>query len=225
MLRAIIFDLDDTLYEERYFFRSGFEVVAGFLDARGFGPTSNAVARLEYFHLQEGRQDVFQKLADELGFPGGWIPEIVNLFRSHKPAIQLAADSLEVLPRLRQRFRLGCVTDGWAAVQRAKLASLSVEPWLDAVVVADDYGREQWKPEPFPVLKCCELLGIEPAEAIFVGDNPARDMAGARSAGVPSVRVRRPGGYFARLEVASTNLRADHEVVSLYELEELLARL
>lgn len=225
MLRAILFDLDDTLYEERQFFRSGFLAVAEWLEQRGVGPRIPTAELLEHFHQHDGREDVFQKLAVSLAFPSEWVPELVSVFRAHKPDIQLADDVREVLPRLRRQHKLGCVTDGWASVQRAKLEVLGVDSLLDVVVVADDYGRERWKPHSFPFQKCCELLGAAPADSMFVGDNPDRDILGARNAGLSAVRIRRAGGYFARLDSSVAEPGVDLEVQSLVELETLVGKL
>ena len=226
-LKSVIFDLDDTLYEERQFFRSGFSAVAERLEQRGIGPCKKAAELLDNFHHTEGRQQVFQKLAARLGFPEDWVPELVEVFRSHRPVIKLAADARELLPRLRtaHHLRLGCVTDGWLAVQRRKVEALGVEPLLDALVISDELGRDFWKPHPKPFLNCCARLGVEPSEAVFVGDNPERDMVGARRAGLASIRIRRPGGYFEATEFGGSEARSDFEIHQLTELESLLARL
>lgn len=225
-LKAVIFDLDDTLYEERQFSRSGFAVVAEHLEQRGIGPRERTAELLDHFHHAEGRQQVFQKLATRLGFPEGWVPEIVKLFRSHRPVIEMAADAHELLTRLRAtyRLRLGCVTDGWLAVQQRKIEALGVEPLLDALVIADEWGRDFWKPHPKPFHTCCARLGVEPSEALFVGDNPERDMVGAHRAGLTSIRIRRPGGYFEATEFGGTEARPDFEIRQLTELEPWLAR-
>lgn len=225
MLRAILFDLDDTLYEERQFFQSGFLAVAELLQQRGIGQCMPTVELLEHFHYHEGRDGVFQKLCVSLAFPSDWIPELVTVFRAHRPNIQLANDVTEVLPRLRKSHKLGCVTDGWASVQRTKLEVLGVNSFLDAVVVADDYGRDRWKPHPFPFQRCCELLGSPPEQSVFVGDNPHRDIQGARNAGLRSVRIRRPGAYFECMDFCAAESNADFEVHNLIELERLVRRL
>jgi putative hydrolase of the HAD superfamily len=225
-LKSVIFDLDDTLYEEREYFRSGFAAVAENLERRGVGPRGGTAELLDYFHHAEGRQQVFQKLALRLGFPQEWVPEIVELFRTHRPVIALAADARELLPRLRTTtsLRLGCVTDGWLAVQRRKVEALGVESFLDALVISDEFGRDFWKPHAKPFLACCARLGVKPAEAVFVGDNPERDMVGARRAGLASIRIRRPGGYFEATELPGNHARADFEIRQLTELETLIAQ-
>jgi len=222
MLKAIIFDLDDTLYEERDYFRSGFEAVAYELEHRAVGSTKEIVTLLEYFHHEESREGVFQKLASKLGFPSPWIPDLVSIFRSHKPVIALTPDSREILPLLRKTYRIGCVTDGWAAVQRRKIQALDVEAYLDVVIVADEWGREYWKPHPFPLLKCCEQLEVSVETAIFVGDNPSRDMLGAHNANMLSIRIRRMNGYFSNTTVNQPSLSAHFEIHDLHELKSVL---
>jgi len=226
-IKAVIFDLDDTLYEERQYFRSGFAVVAQTLEQRGFGSGGRIALLLDNFHHAEGRQEVFQKLAVRLGFPENWVPELVELFRSHQPAIELAAEVRELLVRLRDvyQLRLGCVTDGWLAVQRRKVDALNVEPLLDVLVIADELGRNFWKPHPHPFHTCCTRLGVEPEEAVFVGDNPERDILGARRAGLATVRLRRPGAYFEAMETVNAEARPDFEISRLTELERLFGRL
>ena len=225
MIRAIIFDLDDTLYEERDFFRGGFAAVAEELTRRRVARAEHAAAMLEYYHHAESRGGVFQKLAAELGFPPEWIPELVARFRAHEPRIQLASDAAAVLPRLKTRFRLGCVTDGWAEVQRRKISALGVSTYLDAMLVTDELGTEFWKPHARPFQECCRLLGVDPSATLVVGDNPERDIAGARNAGLRSVRIRRSGGYFANKEFTELMHQADFEVSDLHALDDLLAHL
>ena len=141
-------------------------------------------------------------------------------FRRHRPEITLAPEVDAVLRRLRRRYKLGCVTDGWPDVQRRKVRTLGLESAVDTVVYSGDYRREDWKPSAFPFAVCCARLGVWPAEAVSVGDNPERDVRGARRAGITSVRIRREDGYFR--EAPSDVDRADFEIHSLDQLEPLL---
>lgn len=217
MIRAVLFDLDDTLYREDDFARSGFGVVARELEARGVGCQADLRGRLQAIHATEGRERVLDKLAARVGFPAAWVPGLVERYRAHVPAIALAPDAARALARLRGRYRLGCVTNGWAAVQRRKIEALGLATVLDAVVVADELGRRHWKPSPLPFLRCCDRLGVGPAESVHVGDDPERDVRGARNAGIASVRLRRGGD-----DAGAGDVRPDFEVASLDELEPLL---
>jgi putative hydrolase of the HAD superfamily len=175
---------------------------------------------MEAIHFSEGREQVFDKLVRRLDLPADWVPELVHVFRSHAPQIALDAGVASLLMRLRGRYRLGCVTDGWPDVQRRKVATLGLGPLLDAVVYTGDYARDRWKPSPFPFATCCGTLSVSPSEAVHVGDNPERDVRGARNAGLVSIRVRGGGAYFR--DVPSGGDAADGEVTSVEQMEELL---
>jgi putative hydrolase of the HAD superfamily len=224
MIKAILFDLDDTLYVEGDFFRSGFSVVASELEARGTGRGDEIAAMLTAIHFGESREKVFQKAAARIPFPEDWIPELVTDFRSHQPRISLAPDVSAILRSLRAKYCLGCVTDGWAEVQRRKIMALGIIEFLDALVVADDMGRAFWKPNPLPIHRCCELLGVPLLEAIFVGDNPERDIKGARNAGIRNIRIRRKDSYFYAVDCVPPDV-ADYEINDFTELENVLAQL
>ena len=219
-MRALVFDLDDTLYVEYEYFRSGYTFVAAEL-AKVTG--HNAADLLEIFesiHLEDGRDYVFDKALARLELPDSMVPHLVSTYRSHTPSLSLPNGSGEVLNRLRKRFKLGCVTDGWAAVQRGKVAALELEPFLDAIVIADDAGRAFWKPHPISLRHCCEKLGVSTHEAIFVGDNPARDMEAARAAEMRFILMRTPLGHKWTYPKNEPMIFAI--VASLSELEELL---
>jgi putative hydrolase of the HAD superfamily len=223
-IKAVLFDLDDTLYEEDQFYRSGFAVVGDYLEKRGVGRAEETLALLEHWHNQADRRKVFQKLAEQLGFPFDWIPEMVAVFRAHRPRISLAPDAFAVLPRLRSDYRLGCVTNGWAEIQRRKIEALGLAQRLDAIIIADDFGIEFWKPHPRPFLECCGRLQISPRESLFVGDDPERDIRGARAAGLACVRLRRPGGHCAACETTAPDTQADVTFHNLYEWENWLTQ-
>jgi putative hydrolase of the HAD superfamily len=224
MIRAVLFDLDDTLYPEREYFESGFAVVAERLEERGAGEAGAIGRLLEAIHFEEGREGVFDKAAARLGYPREWVPELVALFRDHTPRISLPAESAEVLRCLRLQYRLGIVTDGHASVQHGKIEALGLRPLVDAIIVTDELGRRHWKPHPLPFLTCCRALHVQPDQAIFVGDHPQRDIGGAHGAGLRAVRLRRKDGYF-RNQADAAGEQAECDIEQLERLPTALAHL
>ncbi len=222
MIRAVIFDLDDTLYDEREFFAGGFLTVATSLASRGHGQPETTVSMLRRFH-EEDRSDVLQRLASVLGFPSAWIPGLAELVRMHSPRLSLFPDAAAALRTLRTRYKLGCITDGWARVQRAKVAALGLESMLDAIVITDELGREFWKPHRRPFDVCCAALGVAAHEALYIGDHPERDLRGAIDAGLAFIRIRRPGAYFARQPSAFVSGEVAGEIESLLDVESRIA--
>jgi putative hydrolase of the HAD superfamily len=151
-------------------------------------------------------------------------PGLVQIFRGHSPQIRLLPEVPPLLARLRGRgYRLGCVTDGWPAVQRRKVEALGLEALVDTVVYTGDYGPSRWKPAPFPFEACCTRLGVRTRESVCVGDNPERDVRGAKGAGMVSVRIRHDRGYFR--DWPSEADPPDFEIGALGELEDVLREL
>lgn len=199
-VRAVLFDLDDTLYPERTFFMSGFRAVARELIRRGLpGHPDPLAERMLELH-DAGRPGVLDRFSAELPFPTAWIPELIEMFRGHVPQIALPESTARVLPLLRKSFRLGCVSDGWIAVQKRKLVALGLEPAFDSVVLTDAWGRAYWKPHPASFLRCCEALEVPPEAAIFVGDHPARDIQGARRAGLAAILLTEHGTFHSQAD-------------------------
>ena len=219
-IRAVLFDLDDTLYVEGDFYRSGFSCVARRLASREGLDAEGILHELEAIHHDEGREQVFDKLVARRGLAGQSVSELVGLFRGHVPEIRLLPEVPAVLGRLRRRYKLGCVTDGWPAVQRRKVEALGLAPLVDTVVYTGDYGPNLRKPAVFPFEACCSRLGVRAREVLAVGDNPERDVRGARRAGMVSVRIRHEGGYFR--DRPSGDDPPDFEIRSLAELEGVL---
>ncbi len=225
MIKAVIFDLDDTLYFERDFFYGGFYVVSLDLEARGIGSSEEIFKTLKYIYLYEGRDKVFNKAAIYLGFSEELVPELVNVFRTHEPKISLYSDAIELLDYLNSNnYKSGCITDGFSYVQRTKISALGLEKLINTIIICDDWGRHFWKPNPEPFRLCCKLLGIHSTEAIFIGDNPDRDICGARAAGITSVRIIRQSGYFNKSNTVPSR-KPDFEITSLLEIPNILKEL
>jgi putative hydrolase of the HAD superfamily len=86
-------------------------------------------------------------------------------------------------------YLLGIVTNGVPDLQREKIAGCSVTHLFDASIVSGEI--DCGKPDPGIMHHICRELGVTPAECVMVGDNPARDVAGAINAGMKSVWVQR----------------------------------
>jgi phosphoglycolate phosphatase len=94
----------------------------------------------------------------------------------------------EGLRALRQAgYRLGCVTNKFAAPTAALLDIHSLAPWFDVVVAGDTL--DQMKPAPAPLLHACRTLRASPARCVLVGDSHV-DVAAARAAQMPVYIVR-----------------------------------
>jgi putative hydrolase of the HAD superfamily len=215
--RAVIFDLDDTLYSEHDYVRSGFAAVARRL-AREPGAPEAAIldAALVAEWLEHGRGRVFDVVAARYGLDVP-VAELVAAYREHEPSLELYPDADRALTRLEAAGTpVGVLTDGMASVQRRKLKALGLDQRIRCIVVCDDYGLDAWKPSPVPYRVALEQLGVAPADAVYVGDNPNKDFIGARALGLATVRVKRDTGDHA-LTVLDADYEADVTVATLDE--------
>jgi putative hydrolase of the HAD superfamily len=225
-LRAVVFDLDDTLYAEEDYVLSGFRLVADWGEAHLDIPARQGYLELETLFRAGVRGDTFDRwLAGHGVDSDGARGELVRIYREHEPRIQPFVEAPALLERLGRRYQLALLSDGHAAAQNAKLDALGLRNAFAAVLLTDELGRDAWKPSPRGFEVLLERLGVAPGDAAYVSDNPAKDFVAAREAGLHSVRVRQADGIYAALEPESPQHAPDLDADGLDEVEEALTRL
>jgi putative hydrolase of the HAD superfamily len=214
----IVFDMDDTLYLERDFVRSGFRAVDDWLAAeRRIGGFLAAAWR-----LFEGGQrgHVFDHALAALGVAPepGLIPRLVEVYRSHRPTIRLAPDAARALERHAGQNSLALLTDGYLATQERKIEALGLRSRCEPVIITDRWGRDHWKPHPRGFMAIQSRFGRLPADFVYIGDNPAKDFQAPKALGWKTIRVRRAGGLHAA-QAAPPGQDADLTITTLDELD------
>ncbi len=224
--RSVIFDLDDTLYPEASYVLSGLHAVARYLSGhenRGLDQ-SQILQRLLTWHSQSPKR-VFDCWRSDSDQPTIEVQQLVEVYRAHRPEIQPFPEIPAILDDLSELgYRLGLVSDGFLHAQRQKWDVLGLDNYFDAVVFSDELGREHWKPDPAPYLKVLRQLQVEPANAIYIADNPAKDFLGARRCGIASLRYRCETGIYRFDEPESAEHAADWDTDSLPQLVSIIRR-
>jgi len=112
MIKLVIFDLDDTLYPEIEFVKSGFRTVS-LIISQDFGFDSNYVYNLLIEAFNENKKFVFNRVLNHFGiYNEDYLSYLVSVYRNHNPEIRLYKDAEEILPHLKKHFLLGLITDG-----------------------------------------------------------------------------------------------------------------
>jgi putative hydrolase of the HAD superfamily len=195
VITTIVFDLDDTLYDEVDYCRSGLACVADFLAGRS--ETSRAEHFFEALWQQftsGNRTRTFNAALDELGmtYDDKLIAELIEVYRNHEPKIALPTDSKKTLDRLSKRYTLALLTDGFLPAQQLKVRALGIEHYFKSIVYTEQLGRQFWKPSPAGFEKLLQNLQVEPKNAVYVADNEKKDFIAPRQLGLHTIRITRP---------------------------------
>ncbi len=194
--RAVLFDLDDTLYPLDRFVVSGFAAVAAHLERSwGVARRVSLVTLLRAFHSTARGRELQCCLAMNALSPSV-LPDLLDVMRTHVPRLRLPRPSLRTLTALRAGWRIGIVTNGCPAMQARKVAALGLAPLVDSVIYAHDLGRGVGKPDAAVFLEAAHRLRVPVERTVFVGDNPVTDLAGAAGVGMRTIHVagRRAAG-------------------------------
>ena len=224
MIRAIVFDLDNTLVD---FMRMKDDAVNaaidGMIDA-GIELTREALRiRIDAIYKERGLE--FQQVFDVLleGEFGSVDPKILAsgilaYRRARASALVLYPHSqMTLIELVRRGIRLGVVSDAPRMQVWLRLCSLSLQHLFDAVVTFDD--TQMRKPDPAPFREVLRRLGVDPAAALMVGDWAERDVVGGKGLGMKTVFARY-GDTFDTQESG-----ADYDINDVAELLGIVDRL
>lgn len=223
-IRAVVFDLDDTLYPEWTYAFSGFNAVAAAFQAR-LGEAHRTVADMRRLFHTADRRRVFNVLLAERGLQiePHLITAMIDVYRSHQPQITLHSDAEAALVRLRGRYKLGLITDGPTVSQRAKIDALALQPRFDEIIITSELGPEFAKPHPHAFERMSRQLEVEARACTYVADNPAKDFIAPNALGWATVRILRPDGVYRTVRSAPGG-EAQHVIESLDQIDPILAK-
>ena len=220
--QLILFDLDDTLCDYASArivrLRTAFSLALDSTESSPALDLDDLIAQSLAIHPHG--TDHFRELFAHHGIQdeqvaakaGEWYR--ANRFHS----LSLFADAVETLEgvrRMRPPRTIGMITNGPTEVQRAKIDLLDVERHVDFVLISEEFGA--WKPDPSIFLEALRLGDAKPDEAVFIGDSPEHDIAGARAAGIRTVWINRTDRIWPDAE-----LPPDFEARDLTEVRRLL---
>jgi len=197
----VAFDLEDTLYPEESWIRSGYAAIEGGLK-RLYGADGFAAKAWSWYKVGE-RERALAKTLEEMGLPHDRpaLEFVERLYVSHTPQIQIYPDVLPALETLHMRAAVAIVTDGPPTLQRRKIDALKIDHFIHRVVFTEEWGIEFRKPHARGFQELQDWMGLPAHKCMYVGDDPARDFAGPRKLGWHVLRIRRRDGVHAAVEI------------------------
>ena len=219
---AILFDLDDTLWpiapviaraetamyawlEQHAPAVAAAHTIATLRQRRSVLMASNARYRYDMWAL---RLAALHEVLHDCGEDPTKAHPALEVFSAARNQVEPYADVLPALARLGQRYALGSVSNG-----AADLRAIGMAHHFRVSIAAHRFGQP--KPEPAIFLHACAKLGVAPEQAVYVGDDPLLDVAGAQGAGLAGVWMKRADASLALPEA----VRPDAICASLNELE------
>ena len=193
-LKAVIFDLDDTLYSEKEYVRSGYGKIAAVIPE-----VENAAEKL--WSLFEEKKPAIDELLKKENIQSEEVKKAcLHAYRYQTPDIHLYEGVTEMLSAFRaEGLKLGIITDGRPEGQRAKLQVLGLETMVDEIIVTDEFGGPEFRkpnPKAFETMK--ERLGVEYAEMCYVGDNTKKDFIAPKELGMRSIWFKNSDGLYEK---------------------------
>ena len=191
--QAVVFDLDNTLYDEAVYFEA---VLVRFLSEIGREDVdvSGLVDIGERLKARDYLGDLLKKLSL---YSEDMQEKLFSLYCGLDQRIRLDNSVVSGLARLKaMSLRLGVVTNGVVTAQKSKVLCLSLAEHVDHITYARELGKAYEKPHPVPFKDICEKIACEANQVLFVGDHPVNDIMGAKYAGMQTAWLANP--YFSK---------------------------
>lgn len=205
-VRAVLADLDDTLFDHRHATRAALGVLHAEVPAfRAWAREEFAVRHsemLELMHqavlarqmtIEAARIMRFERLLDAAAGAPAMASELARRYREQYEAAWQPVPGAIALASALKRAGIGfvIVTNNVTSEQVLKLDRCGLRPYVDALITSEDVGVT--KPGARIFEAALAAAGVGPAEAVMLGDSWLTDVAGAQAAGVRAVWLNRAG--------------------------------
>ena len=190
-LNVILFDMDDTLYSEKEYVRSGY-----FEISRMFPNDKHAEEALWNLFC-DGKKAIDEYLIQENIFTPVMKEKCLNIYRFNKPNIHLYAGVRKMLEKLRENYQLGLITDGRPEGQRAKIEVLGLQELFDEIIITDELGGSKYrKPNSEAFCRMAKKFNQEYSRMCYVGDNINKDFIAPQMLGMKCIWFKNSDGLY-----------------------------
>ena len=179
----IIFDLDDTLYNELDYLKSAFFDIANCISKKT--DVNRALIFDKMLSYYFDNQNVFNEII-KFSRVSIAIPDLLSIYRNHIPNIKLLDHRKGILDSLKSNgYKIGLLTDGRSKQQRNKIKALNIEHYFESIVISEEFGSE--KPSKTNYLHFETLFGE--GNYFYIGDNISKDFLSPNKLGWTSICI------------------------------------
>ena len=215
----IVFDLDDTLYDEITYVRSSLFKVAVYLSDKYNIDKDIIYLDLNDVLAKRGRGNVFDIVLNNYGiYSKVEVKKCLSVYRNNTPKIKLFDEAINCLKRFSD-YRKYLVTDGNKIVQTKKIHALGLNKYFIKALPTHNFGISNAKPSTYVFHKILDWENASPHQLVYIGDNPMKDFINLKKEGFKTVRVLT--GFYKNLRLES-EFEADNLINSLDEIDEKL---
>ena len=207
-IKAILFDIDDTLYDLSIPFKEAF---------REFFPGEEMDLDGAFLASRKYSDRIYDRsLSGEISMEEMYIYRLGNAFRDYGKIID-GATMEGLLEKLSTKTTLGIITNGPSEHQRDKVRALGLERWIpmERIWISGDLGIGKPHKEIFAAAQ--DKLGLKPEEICFVGDAYGHDILGARGAGWKAVWFNHRGRQATGEAEPDYEVRSEQDLIALLE--------
>lgn len=188
-VKGVVFDLDDTLYSEKQYIKSGYKAVASILG-------SELYAEKLWKYFEQGLPAI-DMLLNELDCIEKK-EECLNIYREHIPEISLYEGVSDLISELLHRnIKVGVITDGRVSGQKKKIQALGLEKLVNDIIITDELGGIQFRKPcdiAFRIMQHRWKIPFE--QMIYVGDNVEKDFQAPKQLGMRSIFFKNKDGLY-----------------------------
>jgi len=230
MLKAVIFDLDNTLVDFMLMKKQAVDAAINAMRDAGLKLSTDEIRqRIDQIYNERGIE--FQSVFDELLYrefskiDHKILSAGVIAYRRAREAalVPYPHVTMTLIELSKMQLKLGVVSDAPSKEAWLRLSYLNFHHLFDAVVTFDDTGVRKPNPEPFR--KVLEMLQIEPGEALMVGDWAERDVLGAAQVGMKTVFARYGNTFGTEISNANYDIDDITQVIDIVKEENRKVRL
>lgn len=209
MIKAILFDLDNTLIDRQRAFREMLYRVF-----RSYYKDENYVEKLvkDMIEFDKGgrveRIDAFNQLINKYNIKEFNAKKLSKDWSNESGStVYLFDDVIDTFKELKKKYKLAIVTNGDYVSQKRKLDNINLYKYLEYTLISDEIGIR--KPDPRIYKYALNKMNLKEDECIYVGDSYSRDIVGAKNANIRPIYVCR------------NNVKHD-DVTTIFNIKDLL---